>query len=335
MTINRANALGAEWRLLDYANAGNERVVVGGTNLPSQGSSGLINQMASQPFAGPAGLVLGAAEGTLTWGGTTFMNIGALVQALEQDSDVNILSTPHLLTMDNEEARIVVGQERPFLKSSMSAATGAVTPSVTNTYEFKDLGLTLKITPHITQGGFVKLKIFQQMKSFISESETGAISSTKREAETTVVVKNRETVVIGGLIGNEERETHGQVPCMGDIPLLGWAFKRRTQSGDKQNLLILIKPSIIMTAEDMKAATDRKIQEQKKSSLTDKDRKKCAEDRKICTECEKAPPVCPQGDDCEARKKCRDACRRLADCPAGWEDEPREFPAKGLDLLKD
>lgn len=261
MTLNKANALGAEWRLLDSALSSTDRTALGGTNLPVGSKTGLIDQLATQPFAGPSGLVLGAAEGTLTFGGTTFLNIGLLVQALQQDTDVNILSTPHLLTMDNQEARIIVGEERPFLQSSLSAATGATTPSVTNTYEFKDLGLSLTITPHITKGEYIKLKIFQQLKSFVGEAETGAVTSTKREAETTVLVKNGETVVIGGLISDTRRENKAQVPCLGDIPLLGWAFKRRTQSGDKQNLMILIKPTIIRTAKELRDETDRKKKE--------------------------------------------------------------------------
>ena len=335
MTVNRANDLGAEWRLLDQPTGSNERVAIGGTNLSVGGDGGLINQMAAQPFGGPGGLVLGAAEGTISWGGTTFINIGALVQALEQDSDVNILSTPHLLTMDNEEAKIIVGQERPFLKSSMSTATGATSPSITNTYEFKDLGLTLQITPHITQGEYIKLKIFQQLKSFISESETGAISSTKREAETTVLVRNKETVVIGGLIGNEERESRSQTPCLGDVPLLGWAFKRRAQSGDKQNLLILIKPTIIRTSEQLRAATDRKVQETKKASLTPDGQKECRKAEEICKECKKSPPVCPDGDDCRERRRCEVACKVISECPDGWDEEQKEFPYKGINILKD
>ena len=214
--------------------------------------------MSSQPFAGPAGMVLGAAEGTLSFGGSTFINIGALIQALEQDSEVNILSTPHLLTMDNEEARIVVGEERPFLKSSMASATGAANPTITRTYDFKDLGLTLKITPHITQGGYVKLKLFQQIKNFIAEAETGAVTATKREAETTVQVADRETVIIGGLIRDDRREAKTQVPCLGNIPVLGWAFKHKTDSGDKTNLLILISPSIIRTPDQLREMTERK-----------------------------------------------------------------------------
>lgn len=259
VSVDRTNALGAEWRALDTESSG--RQVIGGTNLSGTSGQGLINQLASQPFAGPAGLVLGAAEGTITWGGTTFLNIGLLIQALEQDSDVNILSTPHLLTMDNQEARIVVGEERPFLKSSLSTTTGDISSAVTNTYEFKDLGLTLKIKPHITKGEFITLKIYQELKSFVSEAETGAVTSTKREAETTVLVKNKETVVIGGLISDIQRENKSQVPCLGDIPLLGWAFKRRAQASEKQNLLILIKPSIVRTEDELRGLTDEKLRE--------------------------------------------------------------------------
>ena len=263
LTLSKSNALGSELRWMeDFPETGDTSpVAFGGTNLPSSGSSGLINSLMTNPFAGASGLVLGAAQGTLEFGGTTYLNIGALVQALEQDSDVNILSTPHLLTLDNEEAKIVVGEERPFLESSLTTATGSNSAAITNTYEYKDLGLTLKLTPHITQGEYIKLAIYQELKSFVSESETGAISSTKRETETTVQVKNGETVVISGLIENETRESRAQVPCLGDIPVLGWLAKTRTQSGDKLNLLILIKPTIVRTAEELQVLTDRKKRE--------------------------------------------------------------------------
>lgn len=259
VTVSRANALGAEWNVLNPTDSGTQ--FIGGTNLPVESSQGLINQLATNPFAGPGGLILGAAEGTITWNGTTILNIGALIQALETDTDVDILSTPHLLTMDNEKARIVVGEERPFLKSSMDTSTGSTSPTITNTYEFKDLGLTLEITPHITQGQNIKLKLFQQLQSFVSEAETGAVTSTKRETETVIMVQNRETIVIGGLIQQDKRENKSQVPCLGDIPFLGWAAKRRSQKSDKTNLLILIKPTIIRTAEEMRDITDRKKSE--------------------------------------------------------------------------
>ncbi|MFH1139335.1 MAG: type II secretion system secretin GspD [Pseudomonadota bacterium] len=266
MSVSKANSLGAEWRLLDFPEEGSNAITgFGGTNLPGESTSGLISSVMSNPFSGAGGLVLGAARGTITYGDTTYLNIGALVQALESDSDINILSTPHLLTMDNEEARIVVGEERPFLKSSLATDTGSTSPSITKTYDFKDLGLTLKITPHITQGEYVKLKIFQELKSFKSEVEAGAVTSTKREAETTVQVRDGETVVIGGLIDDTGREVHSKVPCLGSVPLLGWAFKTRSQSADKKNLLILISPTIVRTADQLKTLTEKKRLEMKDS----------------------------------------------------------------------
>ena len=267
MNMSTANNLGAEWRLLNNLDSSSEISGFGGTSL-----SGLINELASNPYSSSAsGLILGAAEGTLSFGGTTFLNLGLLIQALEQNADVNILSTPHLLTMDNEEAKIVVGEERPFLKSSLSTATGDASTSITRTYDFKDLGLTLKITPHITQGEYIKLKIYQELKSYLNETETGAISSTKRETETTVQVKNRETVVIGGLITDETRETKNQVPCLGNIPLAGWAFKYREQSQDKVNLIVMIKPTIIRTADQLREITEKKKRE---TESLDDDKKK-------------------------------------------------------------
>ncbi len=254
MTVGKANALGMEWRFMDPDGTN----VIGGTNLPTGSGPGLINTMAANPWAGPAGMVLGVASGTISWGGVDILNIGALIQALERDNEVNILSTPYLLTMDNEEARVVVGEERPFLKSSMTAATNVISPSVTNTYEYKDLGLTLVITPHITQGEYVKLEIFQELKSYLGEVETGAISSTKRETETIVQVKDGATVIISGLIKEEARNQKTQVPCLGNMPGLGWAFKTRTQGSDRLNLLILIKPTIIRTAEQIEELTRKK-----------------------------------------------------------------------------
>jgi general secretion pathway protein D len=151
----------------------------------------------------------------------------------------------------------------------MATDTGAANPSITKTFEFKDLGLTLKLTPHITQGEYIKLKIFQELKNFISEAETGAINSTKRETETTVQVRNGETVVIGGMIGDERRQSRNKVPCLGSIPAVGWAFKTRNQSSDKLNLLILIRPTIIRTAEQLEALSRKKQQEAEAASDPD------------------------------------------------------------------
>ncbi|MBW1710238.1 MAG: type II secretion system secretin GspD [Deltaproteobacteria bacterium] len=252
LTFRKSLALGAEWRALNMPPEGSDATtILGGTNLPTgTNTQGLLNQLAANPLASPSGLILGAARGTLSFGGVSFLNLGLLIQALQTDSEVNILSTPHLLTMDNEEATIIVGEERPFLKSS-TLDQG----EVTKTFDFKDLGITLKITPQTSKGKFVKLKVFLQIKNFVAEAETGAVTSTKREAETTVMVADGETVVIGGLIRDDTQQTKTSVPCLGQIPVLGWLFKSRSDLSDKTNLMILITPTIIRSPEKLREIT--------------------------------------------------------------------------------
>ncbi|MEE9435166.1 MAG: type II secretion system secretin GspD [Candidatus Adiutricales bacterium] len=265
LTLRKTLELGAEWRLLNQPSADSTKTTIfSGTNL-----TGILNQMAQSPLAGPSGLILGAARGTLTFGGLTFLNIGLLARALESDSEINILSTPHILTMDNEEARIIVGEERPFLKTTQTADTGALT----RTFEFRDLGITLKVTPHTSKSQFLKLKLFLQIKNFVAEAETGAVTSTKREIETTVMVADGETVVIGGLIRDDTRQTKSAVPCLGQAPVLGWLFKSQTEGGDKTNLLILLRPVIIRDPEKLRAETREKrelVDEMYKTHETEK-----------------------------------------------------------------
>jgi general secretion pathway protein D len=269
LTFSKSLQLGAEWRVLDQPDSGSNALKgFGGTNLPvGADSQGLLNQMAVNPLtSGAAGLVLGAARGTLSFGGATFLNLGLLVHALQSDTDVNILSTPHLLTMDNEEASIIVGEERPFLKSAVTN-TASTDLNVTRTFDFKDLGITLKITPHISQGAMVKLNVFLQIKDFVAEAETGAVTSTKRETTTTVVVSDGETVVIGGLIRDNTRAAKTAVPCLGQIPVLGWLFKAKGNTGDKTNLLILLTPTIVRSTDRLRELTDerrKKIEEEQR-----------------------------------------------------------------------
>lgn len=257
-TFKKSLTLGAEWRALGSSALSpnsTQYTPFAATNLPNSGSSnGLINQMSTNPLAGPAGLVLGAAKGTLSFGGVTFMNIGMMIQALQTDSEVNILSTPHILTMDNEEASIVVGEERPFLKTSQTQETGGTI----RTFEYRDLGITLKITPQVSQGNFIKLNVYLQIKNFVAEAETGAVTSTKREATTTVIVADGETVVIGGFIRDNTSAIESAVPCLGQIPVAGMLFRSRNKRDDKTNLLILLSPTIVRTPEKLKTLTKEK-----------------------------------------------------------------------------
>jgi len=203
----------------------------------------------TDPFS-VQGLALGAADGTITFGGVTFLNVGALIRALQQDMDTNVLATPHLLTTDNEEAEIVVAENVPFLVRSTATASGFPVEEI----ERKDVGLILRLTPQISEGDFLKLNIYQEI-SRVQPAGTveGAVDLTtsKRSAKTTVVVKDQQTVVIGGLISDDTTNTVRKVPWLGDVPLLGHLFRSTQTTSRKNNLLIIITPHIIRTSRDL------------------------------------------------------------------------------------
>lgn len=205
------------------------------------------------PLADPfsvQGLALGAADGTITFGGTTFLNVGAMIRALQKDTDTNILSTPHLLTTDNEEAEMVVAENVPFLVRTTSTASGFPVEEI----ERKDVGIILRITPQISEGDFLKLNIYQEI-SRVQPAGTveGAVDLTtlKRSARTTVVIMDNQTVVIGGLIADDTSNTVSKVPWLGDIPLVGYLFRSTKTTTSKKNLLIIITPHIIRTSRDL------------------------------------------------------------------------------------
>ena len=139
--------------------------------------------------------------------------------------------------------------------------------STIRTFEFKDTGITLRITPQISQGKTVRLKLLQEVKAFVSESEVGAVTTTKRSAKTTVIVDDNQTIVIGGLISNESNEAKSSVPCLGNIPIFGWAFKQ-TSTSKRTNLLIFLTPHIITSPEDIDRVTTH--ERQRRASASDR-----------------------------------------------------------------
>ncbi len=232
--------LGIEWRLTDEISPDGV-TVVGGTNLPTDGSQSALGQMQQNPYNVPQGIAFGLVKGTISFGGVEFANIGALARAMETSSGVNILSTPHIMTLDNEEAEIIVGEERPFLTSSQSMDTGAIV----RTYEFKDIGLTMRMTPRITGDNQIQMELFQEIKNFVAESDIGAVTTTKRQARTTIRIADSQMAAIGGLIREDQLDQVTQVPCLGNIPFIGYLFKGDRKTRTKSNLLIFITPYII------------------------------------------------------------------------------------------
>jgi general secretion pathway protein D len=188
-------------------------------------------------------------------GGTSTITVpafGIALNALQANSAVDIVSTPTILTMDNEEAKIVVGRNIPFPVSTGRDNNGQ--PIVS--YQREDVAITLKVTPQINESNFVTLEIFQEVQEVEEDSQgldasTAGFITSKRSAETTVVVRDNQTVVIGGLIGTTETEVETKVPILGDLPLLGMLFRGRHQSSRKTNMLIFLTPHIIEEPEDL------------------------------------------------------------------------------------
>ncbi|MBI3581427.1 MAG: hypothetical protein HY098_05040 [Nitrospinae bacterium] len=203
------------------------------------------------------GLVIGAVDGTITFGGVTFANIGALLTALQSDTDVNILSTPNLLTTDNEEAKLFVGQNVPFLQSSAQTTGG--TPIVN--VQRQDIGTIMKLTPSISENRFVRLKLYTETSSVSPTQLVKAqdIITFKRTAETVVVVKDSQNIIIGGLIQDQVQDVENKVPYLGSIPILGWLFKSVSKQTTKTNLLIFLTPHIIDSVQDMDEITSKNM----------------------------------------------------------------------------
>jgi len=188
------------------------------------------------------------------------VNITAMLKLLDTNGLVNILSTPNILTTDNKEAEINVGENVPFKASSTQSTFGA-----TESIERKDIGINLKIKPQISEGDYIRMDIYQEISAVKDTQITGAVDliTTKRSAKTSVVVKDNETIVIGGLIQDTERAIEKKVPLLGDIPGLGWLFKTKETTRGKTNLMILLTPQVIKDPEDI-----AKLSEAQRSKFT-------------------------------------------------------------------
>ncbi|MBW1943502.1 MAG: type II secretion system secretin GspD, partial [Deltaproteobacteria bacterium] len=244
--VTKDFALGVEWMIGKDIGTyqGNDVIAFGGSTAANSNIDEAI-QGALSP-----GLMMGVVGEAITIGDISFPSIAAVIRAYEGDSDVHILSTPQLMTIDNEEAEIVVADNIPYLTSQEASTEGSLNRISYNNYEFKDVGVTLNITPQINQERFVRLKIRQEVSEVVGTEGTGLPITLKRQAKTTVVIKDGHTVVIGGLIAEVMSKGDSQTPCLGNIPGLGWLFKSTATSGDKKNLYIFITPHIVENPEE-------------------------------------------------------------------------------------
>jgi general secretion pathway protein D len=212
---------------------------------------GAIEGISASPVALASGFTLGVLKQGIEIGGIYFPDIGAVLNAFQNDSDINIIATPQILTTDNKEASLIVGENVPYI-TSLNSSTAGSTQDYTN-YEYKDVGTTLKITPQINQADLVRLEIGVEVTKLKSAADVVTPTTFKRTANTTVVVHNEETVVIGGIIGQDTSSAENKVPLLGDIPLLGWLFKTYGDKVNKTNMFIFITPHIVESSSELAA----------------------------------------------------------------------------------
>jgi len=252
VSADRAAEFGVQWQSA-AGNAGDSVIGLLGTNFGKGGSN--IISLATGAAAGTvtpaAGLNIGAAKMT-----NGVYVLGALARFLETSGAGNVLSTPNLLTLDNEEAKIVIGQNVPFITgqfTNTNAGNGAVNPF--QTIERKDVGLTLKVKPQISENGTVKLTIFQEVSSVQASTVNNANGPTtnKRTIESNVLVDDGSVVVLGGLLQDEYTGSNDKVPGLGDVPFFGNLFKSEARGRKKTNLMVFLRPVVVRDA----AATDR------------------------------------------------------------------------------
>ena len=257
VSLDTARDLGVEWRILDQPNG--TQVFASATGSDS---TGVLNPLTANPTAllSTPGFLIGALRNTirLDFGGEQqLLNIPLLLRAFQGNTNVEVLATPNLVTTDNEEAEIVVGEQRPFL-TSVNRIPDAGIVNVSNTFDFRDIGITLRITPQISKGNTVRTELFLEITRFVSEPEVGAVTTTKRSTSTTVIVDDGQTIVLGGLIQDAQNEADTSIPCLGNVPLFGFAFRQSDVQSSKTNLLIFLTPHIITTHDDVDRVTTHK-----------------------------------------------------------------------------
>jgi general secretion pathway protein D len=252
---SRTISLGVNWSVAGETNlplTSRDGVAFGGSN--PEGSPTLVDPTTGA-LAIPSGLTAGVVAFPITIGGITFSNLAALVNLAQTDNDFNIISTPQLMTLDNEEASVVVAENIPF-STRVDQGTDTTSRAI-QSLEYRDVGTTLKVTPQINEKRFVKLKIYEEISRVVSETTQVSLTEVvlapttrKRTAETNVQVRDGQTVVIAGLIGDETDMSMSKVPCLGDIPVLGWLFRSESTKTRRTNLLIFLTAYIVATPEE-------------------------------------------------------------------------------------
>ena len=264
-SIDKLRNIGIKWRLTAKKD-GNPVAIGGFGTIDSTAMQSIVSGLTGFT-AGGLGNFLNVpvttvgSDGTVTTTTLTVPGYAALFSLDEFKNSVNVLSTPQILTSDNKEAEIVVGENVPFISQREQNIT--THNSYLNSIDRKDVGITLRLTPQITEGDYIKLDLYQEI-SALAQNQSDAIlinvgpTITKRSTKTSVVVKDNQTVVIGGLMQEQETQNVTKIPILGDIPLLGWLFKQKSVEKEKTNLLVFLTPHIVKGAEQLARLTEAK-----------------------------------------------------------------------------
>lgn len=257
VTADKVGEFGIQWNLLDPNRLNsNSNQVGGGTNFGTRGTgTNIIDAQANLSSVGQ-GLNLGIIRGTISIPGIGIItNLALLARALETDNSANILSTPNLLTLDNEQAKIIVAQNVPFITGQYAQTGSTTTVTPFQTIERKDVGLILTVKPQITEGGSIRLAIYEEVSRVQDTSNPAGIITNKRSLESTVVVDDGQIVVLGGLIQDSFTDGTNKVPVAGDIPVVGSLFRYDTRQRTKTNLMVFLKPTVVRGGGETSALT--------------------------------------------------------------------------------
>ncbi|TCK42116.1 general secretion pathway protein D [Paraburkholderia sp. BL8N3] len=247
--------LGIQWQGLLLSNGGNNAIY--GSSSFGTGNQNIVdltlagNAAAQNPsaLAGATGLLAPGLNVGLLHKFGNFFGLGGLLQALSTSSDANVLSTPNLITLDNEEAKIIVGQNVPVVTGSYATPTANTATSVTafNTFDRRDVGVTLHVKPQITDGGILKLQLYQEDSSVdpTTTNNPGGVTINTRSIQSTILADDGEIVVLGGLMQDKYNAGNSKIPLLGDIPLIGSLFRSENKTREKTNLMVFLRPVIV------------------------------------------------------------------------------------------
>ena len=260
--LDKSLDLGIQWQAGKLVNQGSESggfATVGGV-----GATGGPKTVETTLGEG-AGSVVGIIGNPITFGGKSYASFNAFIKASQSDTEIDILSSPQILTLNKEEAEIKVGEIIPTTGSTKVDTNG----NATTTIEYKEVGISLKITPQINADGSIELEIDETssnvVEGTIAASSQGAITTLNRSIKTKVIVRSGETIALGGLISDEITQVENKTPCLGDIPIVGWLFKFKETKTRKTNLMIFLKPTVVRTKQDLAELTEGRKEAIKRS----------------------------------------------------------------------